>query len=162
MDHKGFTFIEIIIVLAIVGILSVLAVPDLSAFTGRLRLETAVRSISTDLREMKMRSILERSNYSIHFDTADKLYDLPERRTFLPQGIRFGFGPKVLGPPGNPVKTPDTDGVTFSSNKATFSSQGTNSIGTIYIANDENITMAISISITGRIKIWRWTGEKWI
>ena len=162
MNPRGFTFLEIIIVLAIVGILSSLAVPDLSAFTGRLRLETAARSISTDLREIKIRSILDRSNYSINFDTANKLYNLPDRKAFLPQGIRFGFGPDVLGPPGNPLKTPDADGVTFPSNSANFYNQGTNSIGTIYITNDENLTMAISISITGRVKIWQWEGGKWI
>lgn len=162
MNHRGFTFLEVFCVLAIIGILSALAAPDLSALTNRLRLETVVRGVATDLREMKMRTILDRSNYTISFDPANNLYLLPGRSLKLPAGIRFGFGPGVLGPPSNPVQPPDADGVTFSLNRAAFYSQGSNSLGTIYLLNDENQTMAISLSITGRVKIWRWNGEAWI
>jgi len=162
MNHRGFTFLEVIFVLAIIGILSALAVPDLSAFTNRLRLETVVRGVATDLRELKVRATLERSDYTISFDPANNLYDLPGRRLTLPAGLKFGFGPGVLGPPSNPVQTPDADGVTFPSNRVTFYSQGSNSLGTIYLFNNENRTMAISLSITGRVKIWQWTGENWI
>ncbi len=162
MNNRGVTFLELIVVLAIIGILSALAVPDLSAFTGKLYLETAVRGVSTNLREMKMRATLDRSNYTIYFDPANNSYDLPGWRFSLPVGIRFGFGPGVLGPPANPGQTPDADGVTFPSNKATFYALGSNSIGTIYITNDDHLTMAISMSITGRVKIWRWDGATWI
>lgn len=162
MKQKGFTFLEIIVVLALIGILSALAVPDLSAFTGRLRLETTARNLSTDLREMKMRSILDRRDYTIYFYPADRRYELSGRNSPLPQGVRFGFGPGVLGPPGNPAQTPDVDGITFPSNRATFYAQGGNSMGTIYITNEDHMTMAVSMSITGRVKIWRWTGEQWI
>ncbi len=161
MCHKGFTFLEVVIVIAIIGILSALAVPGMSAFTDRLRIETAARTISTDLREMKMKSALDRSDNKVVFDPVNNVYQLPERRSNLPQGVRFGFSPGVIGPPGNPISTPDSDGITFPSNEAAFYSRGTNSMGTIYITNDYNITMAISVSVTGRIKIWKWDGVKW-
>lgn len=163
MRHKGFTFIEVVIVIAIIGILSVLAVPGMSAFTDRLRIETTARTISTDLREMKMKSVLDRSDYTVLFDPENNLYELPGRQSLLPKGVRFGFGSGVLGPPGNPnpTDTPDEDGVTFPSNKAAFYARGSNSRGTIYITNNYNITMAISTAFTGRIKIWKWDGSKW-
>lgn len=161
MNHRGFTFLEVICVLAIIGILSALAVPDLSAFTNRLRLETTARNISTDLREIKMRATLDRNNYAIYFDTINKLYDLPERRYVLPPGVRFGFSPGVLIPLWNPVEIPEGDGVTFPYNKVTFYPQGSNSMGTVYITNDD-LTMALSLTISGRVKIWRWDGAKWV
>jgi len=161
MCHKGFTFLEVVIVIAVIGILSVIAVPGMSAFTDRLRIETTARTISTDLREVKMKSVLDRSDYTVLFDPGNNLYELSERRSNLPHGVRFGFSPGVLGPPGNPTSTPDKDGVTFTSNKAAFYSRGSNSMGTIYITNNYNVTMAISITVTGRIKIWKWDGVKW-
>ncbi len=161
MNSKGFTFLEVLLVLSIIGILSTIAVSDISAFTDKFNLQSAARQISTDLREMKMLSTIERSNLTVDFDTVNNFYDLPGRRSNLPQGIRFGFSPGVLGPPNNPAETPDTDGVTFISNRVSFYSQGSNSLGTIYITNDRNVTMAISLSITGKIKIWRWNGERW-
>jgi len=161
MCNKGFTFLEVLIVIAITGILSVLAVPGMSAFTDRLRIETAARIISTDLREVKMKSVLDRSDYTVLFDPENSLYELPERQSNLPHGVRFGFGGGVLGPPGNPTSTPDEDGVTFTSNKAAFYSRGSNSMGTIYITDRFNVTMAISMTVTGRIKIWKWNGVKW-
>ena len=157
---EGFTFLEVIVVLAIIGILSALAVSDISAFTGRLRLETAARNISTDLREIRMKATLDRNNYTIYFDTINKLYELPGRRSLLPPDVRFGFTTGVLGPPGNPEQTPDVDGVTFPSNRVNFYSQGSNSMGTVYITNDD-LTMALSLTISGRVKIWRWDGGKW-
>ena len=159
--REGFTFLEVIVVLTITGILSVLAVPGMSAFTDRLRIETAARTISTDLREVKMKSVLDRSDYTVLFDPENSLYELPERQSNLPHGVRFGFGEGVLGPPGNPTSSPDEDGVTFTSNKAAFYSRGSNSMGTIYITDRYNVTMAISMTVTGRIKIWRWDGVKW-
>jgi len=158
---NGFTFLETIVVLSIIGILSVLAVPGISAFTDRLRIETAARTISTDLREVKMKSVLDRYDYTVLFDPGNNLYELRERQANLPHGVRFGFSPGVLGPPGNPASTPDKDGITFTSNKAAFYSGGSNSMGTIYITNNYNVTMAISITVTGRIKIWKWDGIKW-
>src|SRR3989304_7528689 len=158
---NGYTFLEVIVVLAIIGILSALAVPGLSAFTDRLRIETTARTISTDLREVKMKSVLDRSDYTVLFDPGNSLYELPERQSNLPHGVRFGFGEGVLGPPGNPTSSPDEDGVTFTSNKAAFYSRGSNSMGTIYITDNYNVTMAISVNVTGRIKIWKWNGVKW-
>jgi len=161
MCYKGFTFLEVVIVIAITGILTALAVPGMTAFTDRLRIETAARTISTDLREAKMKSVLDRSDYTVLFDPGNNLYELRERQANLPHGVRFGFSTGVLGPPGNPTSTPDKDGITFTSNKAAFYSGGSNSMGTIYITNNYNVTMAISIAVTGRIKIWKWDGVKW-
>ena len=161
MCYKGFTFLEVVIVIAITGILTALAVPGMTAFTDRLRIETAARTISTDLREAKMKSVLDRSDYTVLFDPGNNLYELRERQANLPHGVRFGFSTGVLGPPGNPTSTPDKDGITFTSNKAAFNSGGSNSMGTIYITNNYNVTMAISITVTGRIKIWKWDGIKW-
>ncbi len=161
MCHKGFTFLEVLFVIAVTGIISVLAVPGMSAFSEKLRIETAARTISTDLREVKMKSVLDRSDYTVLFDPANNLYELSERKTNLPNGVRFGFGQGVLGPPGNPTSTPDTDGITFTSNKASFYSGGGNSMGTIYITNNYNVSIAISITVTGRVRIWKWDGLKW-
>src|SRR3972149_4006250 len=152
MCNKGFTFLEVLIVIAITGILSVLAVPGMSAFTDRLRIETAARTISTDLREVKMKSVLDRSDYTVLFDPGNSLYELPERQSNLPHGVRFGFGEGVLGPPGNPTSSPDEDGVTFTSNKAAFYSMLSNIMVTIYITYNYNFTMSIILNVTVRIK----------
>ncbi len=161
MNNKGFTILEVVTVIAIVGILSAVAIPGMSAFANRMRIETATRTLSTDLREVKMKSVLDRTDYTVVFDPGSNIYELPERHSSLPPGIRFGFGPGVLGPPANPASTPDSDGISFSSNKAAFYSSGTNSMGTIYLTNNNNINMAISITITGRTRIWKWDGSKW-
>src|SRR4030067_3451835 len=136
MANRRFTFLEVVTVIAITGILSAVAIPSLSAFTDRLRIETTARTISTDLREVKMKSVLDRSDFTVLFDPENNLYDLPERKSNLPHGVRFGFDPGVLGPPGNPTYEPDKVVLTFTSNKATFNSGGSNGMGTIYITNN--------------------------
>lgn len=64
---KGFTFIELVVVLGIVGILSAVIVPSLSQFLPGVQLNGSVRTLSGDLRVAQEKTITEQKQYLIRF-----------------------------------------------------------------------------------------------
>jgi hypothetical protein len=67
--------------------------------------------------------------------------------------IRFGDNGHGPRPGGGAVD----DGVTFGGDKAEFNPGGTSTAGTVYLQNNRNGAMAISVdSSTGIIRMWQW------
>lgn len=55
--NLGFTLIELLIVIAIIGILSAIAIPSFSTFTTNQRLSQAAKQVKQDLRSAQNRAI---------------------------------------------------------------------------------------------------------
>ncbi len=83
---KGLSLIEVLVVVVILGITSAFAVPSFSAWIEKYRVKKAARQLATDLQFAKMKSIAEKVEYKIVFDSANKAYtiqrgDLPAAST---------------------------------------------------------------------------------
>jgi type IV fimbrial biogenesis protein FimT len=50
MNRKGFTLLELIIVVALIGIVATLAAPSFNDSLARMRLKGAVRELASDIR----------------------------------------------------------------------------------------------------------------
>ncbi len=57
MNKKGFTVIELTIVLSIIGIISVIAIPSYLAWLPRHELKTSVRHIYDDMNMARSRAV---------------------------------------------------------------------------------------------------------
>jgi len=164
---KGFTMTELMTVVAIMGILASLAIPNMMEYINSMRLYAAARMVYTDL--IRAQSIA-RTNSSIcliKFDTVSRSYTINEKLFVnIPDGIRFGVAPGVTGKPGAPYEAPPVDGIAFDSpghvNTAIFYSTGdVVPAGTVYLT-DGSRTIAIRLATVGRPRIWRSTGgRKW-
>lgn len=71
--HKGFTAIEMIIVLGIVGILTAASIPTLSRYLPGIQLNGSTRTLSSNLREAQEKAITEQNQYLIRFFPANSL-----------------------------------------------------------------------------------------
>jgi prepilin-type N-terminal cleavage/methylation domain-containing protein len=73
--HNGFTLIEIIIVVVILGIISLIAIPMYSSAAG-IQVKTALDMITSDLEYAQNLAITNGTSYSVVFDAAVESYKI--------------------------------------------------------------------------------------
>jgi prepilin-type N-terminal cleavage/methylation domain-containing protein len=73
MKTKGFTLIELVMVIVIVGILAAVAVPRFDSFYA-VKLAGAVRKTASDIRYVQQIAISRHTNTRVVFDTSSETY----------------------------------------------------------------------------------------
>lgn len=69
-DSKGFTLLELMVILGIVAILSVLAIPNFRSWLPKTQTGSAAREILTTIQLAKMAAIKDSANVLVHFTPA--------------------------------------------------------------------------------------------
>ena len=82
LASKGFTLIEILIVLALIAILSSIAMPSLRGFAASTRLKSTAHAIRDILSFARDLAITERASYLVVFDLTANRYWLASSETF--------------------------------------------------------------------------------
>ncbi len=85
--QAGFTLIETLLVLAMVGILVAIAVPNFSRYQTREQAKTEVTRVAGFLREARARAIKEGIGHIVVFIPDDASYSSPPGNTDVPQNI---------------------------------------------------------------------------
>jgi prepilin-type N-terminal cleavage/methylation domain-containing protein len=187
--ERGVTLNELIISLAVVGIVAAAGLPRLAETVVNYRLTGAARSLVVQIRKAKLTAIQCGDAYYLDFDL-DGDGDLESGGCFLwgdrngnrhkehlersemvldlrkSPGVHLRAYPVELGgPERGPNKTEidagDGDGVSFSQNRIKFNPNGTSSTGTIYLHNSNGRTFAIRLRYNGLTQLWRHRGDQW-
>ena len=74
--ENGFTLIELAIVVAIIGILSSIAIPAYNAWLPKYRLKNAVMDLRANMNSTKLEAIKNNRDWAIVFDTANNSYHI--------------------------------------------------------------------------------------
>lgn len=155
---RGFTLVELTVVLAIIAVLAVAAVSNFSASLPRYKLREAVTGILSTLECSRLRAVKENGYVAVLFD--------PDGNGRL-EGNYIAFVDNGSGAPGDWVWQPEAgesliaqgrmpEGVyitrtTFSKNRLRFNSQG-HLMGinrSIYLKNSDDMTRKITVYATG-------------
>ncbi len=70
----GFTLVEMLIVVTIVGILASVIVPTLSSTSGAVTLEAMARCLAADIRGARQSAVQYNGNFAVTFDLANNSY----------------------------------------------------------------------------------------
>lgn len=168
---SGLSLLEIILVLALLLVLSGMAVPSLARYWEYFQLDSGTQSLSASLEIGRFNSISKRQTIVFRLNAGVGSYDFFEDRNengdldtgeralgaySLPQHVQFR-GQGLLGPPSSPG-APVSDPITFSGDRVVFNRLGklNGGVGTIYLQNDLGDATAISFNIASRLKIYRW------
>lgn len=164
---QGFTVLELLTAVAIIGVLATMAHASFREVAGRAKLNGAIDMIGIDIRKARYESMMSGEHHQIDFEPQSSSYVIDEQyRIALPEGITFGADPGVTGKPNQPGDIPPSDGVTFKGegveNRAEFYPKGlVIPTGAVYVTNGQE-TMAITLYLNGHVRLWRSEGgNKW-
>lgn len=180
-QHKdnGFTLAELLIVIAMIGILMSVGATQLKNFLPGMRLKSAARELYSNMQNARMSAIKNDTNWAIVFDTANNRYlvcsdpgadgvwsnttdntiALTVNLSSYQSGVKYGHGNAANSVPGGAFPAGD---VSYSSDVLSFSSQGTGSAGYVYLANENNTTTyAVGSQTSGVVSLFLWQGGKW-
>jgi len=156
MDNKGFTLLELMIVIAIIGIFLAVAAPKMGGSKTDFKLYTVARTLVSDIRYAQELSINTKDKHGIFFSESG--YEIKNTITAKTvKTIDFSSGvsyEKILDSSDNPVG----DGVVFDSTGKPFEDDGVSAfvnLSTIYL-KASNVYIYIKITPeTGEVSFER-------
>jgi prepilin-type N-terminal cleavage/methylation domain-containing protein len=135
---KGFSLIELVITLVILGIIIATALPSYLQWRDNLDFKTTAREVVAALREARSRAITNNQPHQVIFDSANKQYRLADFTTWT------SLAPDVILYTG-PTTTPYV---------VQYNPNGTSSGGTINVQDPDGAQhFQIVVNTTGRVVV---------
>jgi prepilin-type N-terminal cleavage/methylation domain-containing protein len=155
-SNRGFTLFELLIVLAMIGIISAIAIPTLSTSTERNAVWTASEQIGSQLRQARLKAVTRNTPFRLVFDCpavgnyrvliVDDTIDDFDR---CDQTIEFDSG--VYNLPANVSYTADLPALQVNG-RGVYSVIGVGDLPlTITVQYRDTHSRSLSVSLTGQI-----------
>ena len=189
MRAQGHTVIELLIVVAVLVILSAIAVPNLKAYVASTRVVGTGLVFKGAFRKAHAIAVARNVETALRFEEAAdgwyiSTYIDGNHNGVLSRDIEAGVDTRLSGPtpltagmagvrvainPDTPAVPPETgmldtsDPIRFGrSNMVSFSPLGTASPGTLYLAGD-GVQVAVRVTASGaRVRLLAYSGGRWI
>lgn len=171
--RKGFTIIELIIVMAIIGIIAAIAIPSFTSYIKYAQARSGIDRIVSDLRFSRQRAVSENVEYKVWFRSSS---DPEAPNTYSIYRGNSANGSSSWSPVGNPIdlhkeykvrieRKDGGDPITFSSppDSAVFApdgfmhtATGGRSLGgSIYLIDSRGRGWRIVVNFVGRVRVER-------
>ena len=165
--QKGFTLAEVMIVVAIIGILSAIAVPSFLTWVPNIRLKAAARNLYSNMQKVKTEAIKRNENVVLLITAVDCTGGIPSPsggyRIFVDDGSGGGIA-KDQAQNGTELTLSTTTmpaksalcGSTFGGAWTGFTPKGLpvgNNLGTITLKNDKGRDYTLALTSAGGIRL---------
>ena len=145
----GFTLLELMIIIAVMGILSAIAIPAFTSMLPGMRLNGAARTVMGDLMAARMKAVKLNQKTKVFFDN-DHQYRICNDAN-NDGTVDDGEGNEESRDIQNEYHSVTLDKTGY--NDPVFQPRGTASIIFITLTNSEGTQKKVKVHLTGRIKI---------
>jgi prepilin-type N-terminal cleavage/methylation domain-containing protein len=165
--EKGFTLIELMVVIAIIGVVMLFVIPNFANIQRRARIKAGAEEVAQDFRQLRERALSQGQDYRVALPLPDvRNYDV-----ISPGGIvstrklggttggqlKFGSQSGAVLPGYNP---PGVNGFPFPGDTCIFFGRGHATAGAAYITDGKQ-DFAVEVNNIGKIKVWVYNGTTW-
>jgi prepilin-type N-terminal cleavage/methylation domain-containing protein len=157
---KGFSTLELLVVLTILGVAVTVAAPALGKYRHNANLKEAARDLTADIALIKQRAVAESIQYRIVFDAGANNY------RFQIEQPRDSGNYVDLAPAVDNTKSPASKGAnitlsnpsfSFGNPFITFEQRGTISAGSVILTNKIGSTAKITTTTMGKVYVEKFT-----
>ena len=157
--ENGFSIVDLLIAMAIVGIVSTASIPSLKGWSRNYNVQSAAMDLYSHMQIARLGAVKENKSWTINFN---------------PNGL---LGYQVRNSAGQAVKTVDfrtqykgeiqygdpTATKTYDSSSIAFNPNGLSNTGYAYVSNKSKSSYYRigMLYATGSIKIEKWNGTQW-
>lgn len=164
---NGFTLIELIVIITIMGILTTIAIPVFSKWLPDYALRRTVMALYSDMHLAKIKAIKGNSVFRIEFlpGGAD-LYRIVDPDGTIVKTVNLSApdeGYSICYGCGNATKKATTsggtvpeDGISYTSNNVSFNPRGFGKMGYVYLTNSKGTAYAIGTWASGIVILKKW------
>ena len=146
MVNKGFTLVEILIVVVILGILAAIVIPQFTSASEAANLSSATTQLQSIRSQLELYQLQHNGNYPPS-TSSDAFWEqltseTDDLGTVVTDGS--GFGPYLPKRVQNPLNNNSSDIVTVADTATTFAASGSNTAGFAYQASTGEIRAFVS------------------
>lgn len=151
---RGFTMIEMMIVVVVIGLIAALAVPSFLGYMPKLRVKSAARDIVSSMRLARSKAVSERRPYGVVFDmNSNSVRSFAD--TDNPAGMSYSSNDSTTSADTLGAEI-ELSSCTYNNNCVIFSATGSASTsGDLQlVTKDGSILMSINLlASTGRVRL---------
>ena len=172
--ERGISLLEILIALVIIAVLVGLSLPLVRGELDSYRVKSDAHSIANQLALTRIRAAADFTRARFTFSTAGDAYQIQsfdlstdgyvskDGAHVLSPGVSFGFG-TIQTPAGEQNAIQQTTAVSFNSRGIPIDSGGSpTENNAVYLTNNHGLFYAVTVSISGRVDVWRYSGTSWV
>lgn len=144
-NNFGFTLMELMITIAIVGILSAVAVPNMIAWRNNAQFNSGVRQVKIAIEETRMDAIKTNMPSRMDFDVNGNSFDR----------VKWDLTANTYGTPVTHTLPPGVtiSGSTFGADELEFSPRGMAINGRVILQGSAGQTRQVVVALTGSSRI---------